>query len=29
MEEMKDRRDLPLEIEDQMIDIDQTLEIEI
>ena len=29
MEEMKDRRDLPLEIEDQMIDIDQTPEIEI
>ena len=26
---MKDRRDLPLEIEDQMIDIDQTPEIEI
>ena len=29
MEEMTDRRDLPLEIEDQMIDIDQTPEIEI
>ena len=29
MEEMKDRRDLLLEIEDQMIDIDQTPEIEI
>ena len=29
MVEMTDRRDLPLEIEDQMIDIDQTLGIEI
>ena len=29
MEEMKDRRDLSLEIEDQMIDIDQTLGIKI
>ena len=29
MEEMKDRRDLSLEIEDQMIYIDQTPEIEI
>ena len=29
LEETKDRRDLPLEIEDEMIDIDQTPEIEI
>ena len=29
LEETKDKRDLPLEIEDEMIDIDQTPEIEI